>query len=261
MPACQPISPDRPETTLTHSRLANDRTTRSPPSPPPPSNTAKTFKSYGSALASQNAKFVFPVASKLTGDAGSFAAVDYSAMTTPDLRLEGTPARALGASLRAFTQPPCVGRGPFVFQKPGFAYRLPHDGSSSSSPPSNFTWSVIADGSGGKKAKALTEAVAPGDAVALWPGLTSFTHNTGCSPVSVVLVTIGDGDALLFPLRAYGEAGPGADGVTRSVGGGGGASDGATWVDAECAARCGVAPAKGEAKGEAKSEAKAAKGG
>lgn len=187
-------------------------------------------------------------------------------MTTPDLRLEGTPSRALGASLRAYVQPPCVGRGPFVFQKPGFAYRLPHDGGvDATTPAPDFTWTYIAAGSanGGadKKAKALTESVAAGDAVALWPGLVGYTLNTGCAPVAIVLVVGGDGDALVWPLKAYAEGGLGAAAAASAGGGGENRVDGATRVDAECAARCGLA-VRGEAKGGAKGEAKtpAAKG-
>lgn len=172
-------------------------------------------------------------------------------MTTPDLRLEGTPSRALGASLRAFTQPPCVGRGPFVFQRPGWAYRLPGDGDAKAS---NFTWSVIPEASGDKKVRALTEAVPVGSAVALWPGLTSYTLNDGCAAASIVLVTTGDGDALVLPLQAYREAGPAADPLARASGG-----DGATWVDDDCAKRCGVKAVA--SKAAAPAPAAAAKGG
>ena len=157
----------------------------------------------------------------------------FSAMTTPDLRLEGTPTRALGASLRSFVQPPCVGRGPFVFTKPGFAYRVPLDGGAAAH-AGNFTWTVVADG---PKPKALAAEVGVGDAVALWPGLTGYTLNDGCAAASIVLVTASDGDALVTPLKSYLEAGPKGNAPSLKAGAGG---DGATWVDADCAARCGL---------------------
>lgn len=184
-------------------------------------------------------------------------------MTTPALRLEGTPSRALGVSLRAFHQAPCVGRGPFLFTEPTFAYRVPAAGGGKDA---KFMWTValndtaqVRRGRGEREEREGAPRTPPfpplqaerevnvGDAIAIWPGLTSWSLNAGCGAVEVVLVSRGDGGSLQFPMKSYLQSLGGesfargtAGRVAAELGG-----DGGTWGDAACAKRCGLpAPAK-----------------
>jgi hypothetical protein len=167
--------------------------------------------------------------------------VELSAVTTAGLRLDNTARRSLGLTARLTRLGPCTGLGPFVPSGPGLMYVLDTGAADASAVVEVGLALAPAGGGGGAGAANATTHVAqraaPGDAAALWPGVTGHVSNAGCEPVELLAVFAGDdGGLVFFPSAAAAAGGPPQQG-----------GDGGRFVVAECVSRCGLGQAGGAA--------------
>jgi len=220
-----------------------------------PATEKKTLRSTAAALAA-GSDFVFPLRSGLGPLAGggggppplppSSRAVDLSALATPGLRLDNTARRSLGLAARLTRLGACTGLGPFVATAPGLLFHTDGGGGGDGARDAPRVEFGLALQEGAPPAASPSAAngthvarpLAPGDAAALWPGVTGYVLNSGCGPAELLAVFGGDDGGLSFPEAAWlGAPPPAAAPAAGAVGGG---ARGGQFVDEGCAARCGL---------------------
>jgi hypothetical protein len=245
------------------SRLANPSPTEKKKKKKNSHTEKKTLRSTAAALsAAGGTDIVFPLRSALgpldpknPPPLPSSASVDLSALTSPGLRLDNTARRSLGLAARLTRLGPCTGLGPFVPTAPGLLYVLDSGSGADARVEVGVALAPGAAGENNTNNTHVSHAASPGDAAALWPGVTGYVANAGCGPVEFLSVFGGDDGGLVFPAAAWAAGAP----AGAAGGSAGGAGDGARFVVDGCVSRCGLGGAEASAPAAAAAAAVAPK--